>query len=129
MNKYLLAIALMIYFSPGHSFQWSINEYIDNCSVVHQKTISLQEREKLGYCMGVLKGALAGLLVVESYETGELPAQCVLLNSEGSWFETQKKVLATMRLNFKKWGSASEANTADIAVALALVELYPCLLD
>lgn len=56
---------------PANAYQWSVNEYIDNCSLVHQKTIAEEEMGTMGYCMGVLKDAYAGILVTKSLENGE----------------------------------------------------------
>ena len=72
MKKILFLLVLISCTSTTYAFQWSVNEYIDNCSVVHQKTISDSDGETVGYCMGVLKGALAGVLVARSLETGSL---------------------------------------------------------
>ena len=130
MKKILFLLALISYTSTTHAFQWSVNEYIDKCSVVHQKTISESDKETVGYCMGVLKGALAGILVTRSLETGSLKIpECISINGNTSFWDIQKNVLATMRLNYKKFDSANESNTANAAVAFALIELYPCILE
>jgi hypothetical protein len=130
MKIFLSVLIIVSITSPAYAFQWSVNEYIDNCSVVHQKTIAEEEMETVGYCMGVLKGAFSGILVTKSLETGELKIPgCISINNKNSFWEIQKNVLATMRLNYKKWDSASEPNTANAAVSFALIELYPCLLD
>jgi hypothetical protein len=55
--KLLAFIPIMVLLSWGFSvnaFQWSVDEYIENCSVVHQKTIAESDKEIVGYCMGVL---------------------------------------------------------------------------
>ena len=130
MYKKLLILVLIFSTSTAYAFEWSVNEYIDNCSIVHQKTFSKEDKEIIGYCMGLLKGSFSGILVTKSLETGELKIpSCISTNKKTSFFEIQKNVLATMRLNHKKLKSANELNTANAAVSFALIELYPCLLD
>ena len=130
MKKYLFIIALLTWGPSASAFQWSVNEYIEKCSVVHQKSIAESDMETVGYCMGVLKGAFAGILVTKSLETGELEIpDCISLEDKNSYWEIQKDVLATMRLKFKHMESATEPNTANAAVVFALIELRPCLLD
>ena len=103
MKKCLLVLVLSLCTSSAYAFQWSVNEYVDNCSIVHQKTIAPDEMETVGYCMGVLKGAFAGILVTKLLETGELNLpDCISINEKTKFWEIQKNVLATMRLNYKK---------------------------
>ncbi len=112
------------------AFDWSTNEYIENCSVVHQKKIADSEMEVVGYCMGVLKGTLSGIIITRSIETGKTKIPiCLLNNGNMKFWEIQKNVLAKMRLKYKNIKSANQPNTANAAVASALIELYPCLLD
>jgi hypothetical protein len=77
-----------------------------------------------------IKGAFAGILVGKSLETGEfITPNCISFQDKTSFWEIQKDVLATMRLMRKTLESATEPNTANAAVAFALIELRPCLLD
>lgn len=120
----------MLITSSVYAFDWSTNDYIENCSVVYQKEISDADREIVGYCMGVLKGTLGGIITTRSIETGEIKfPECFLSNGNIKFWEIQKNVLATMRLHYKILNSANTPNTANAAVAFALIELYPCLLD
>ena len=130
MKKYFLIFVLISCTSTAYAFQWSVSEYIENCSVVHQKTIAEVDKETVGYCMGVLKGAFAGILVTKSLETGEFKTpDCISIYDKTSFWEIQKNVLATMRLNYKKLKTANNPNTANASVSFALIQLYPCLLN
>jgi len=130
LKKKLIVLFFILTTSSLYAFDWSTNEYIENCSVVYQKKIADADKEIVGYCMGVLKGTLGGIITTRSLETGKpkIP-KCLFDNGNMKFWEIQKNVLATMRLNYKQMKSANEPNTANAAVASALIELYPCLLD
>jgi hypothetical protein len=129
MKKYFLLFAFLLSTSSSHAFEWSVNEYIKNCSVVHQKRIAAEDKEILGYCMGVLKGTLAGILATKSLESDDIKVpSCLLANGHISNIEIQKKVLAILRLKHTNHISSDKPNTANAAVAFSLFELYPCLL-
>ncbi|WP_373033851.1 hypothetical protein [Sulfurovum sp.] len=130
MKKHFLIMSIISCISYVHAYEWSVNDYIKNCSIVHQKTISEADKETLGYCMGVLKGSLAGIIVTKSIETGEFKTQNCLLDEERTSFvEIQKNVLATLRLKYKNSKTADDPNTANAAVIFSLIDLYPCLLE
>lgn len=130
MKKVIAVIVLISCISYAHAFDWSVNEYITNCSVVHQKTLSEVDREILGYCMGVLKGTLTGIVITSSVEAKKFTMPtCIDTDDAPSSVEVQKNVLATMRLKYSSLEIANEPNTANFAVALALIDLYPCLLE
>ncbi len=124
----LLISVLALFPLKSFAFNWSVNEYIENCSIVYQESISVEEAEIVGYCMGVLKGALAGIVVKRMQDSGvaSLPS-CISIQDMTKFWEVQKDVLAVMRLNFSKKGSAALPSTANGAVAFSLMELYPCL--
>jgi len=131
MKKYLIVLLLWICTTSSLlAFDWSTNEYIENCSAVYQKKIADSDREVIGYCMGVLKGALSGIVLTRSIETGKTKTpMCMFSNVNMKFWEIQKNVLAEMRLKYKNTKSANLPNTANAAVVAALIELYPCLLD
>ena len=131
MKKYLMLSFFYIFTtSTVSAFDWSINDYIENCSVVHQKKIANADLEIVGYCMRVLKGTLGGIIATRSIERGKFKIpMCLFNNGNMKFWEVQKNVLAEMRLNFKNKESASQPNTANVAVASTLIKLYPCLLD
>lgn len=84
--------------------------------------------------MGVLKGTLAGIMfpkIMENAANNEMLSLplCIFSDGNQTFWQIQKDVIAKMRLNNKKMGSSSSPNTANAAVMLALLELYPCLLD
>ena len=107
---------------------WSANEYIDKCSVVHQKTIRAEDEEIVGYCMGVLKGAIAGIFVSKSLAIGEFKlTECIISGGKTKFWDIQKDVIATMRVNMRGRDIAHVPNTANAAVVMALIQLYPCL--
>ena len=130
MKKSLIVLFFILTTSSLYAFDWSVNEYIENCSVVHQKKIANTDMEIVGYCMGVLKGTLNGIITIRSIQTGRIKTpKCLFNNGNIKFWELEKNVLAKMRLHYKKMKSANEPNTANAAVASALIELYPCLLD
>jgi len=130
MKKYLLLFFLIYSTSNLLAFDWSTDEYIENCSVIYQKKIADSDREIVGYCMGVLKGTITGIVLTRSIETGKTKTpMCMLSNGNMKFWEIQKNVLAQMRLKFKNIKSSNLPNTANAAVVAALIELYPCLLD
>ena len=113
----------------AYAHNWSVGEYIEKCSVVHQKTIRTEDEEIVGYCMGVLKGAIAGIMVTESLKTEEMKLpECLLTNGETKFWNIQKDVIATMRINTRGRDILQVPNTANGAVVMALIQLYPCLL-
>lgn len=128
MKKYFL-LAVFLFWTPfTYAYEWSVNDYIENCSVVHLKTITDAEQKTIGYCMGVLKGAFSGVIVSRSLESGDFQTpSCISSDGQTNFIDVQKNVLATMRLKYKAIEAASEPNTATAAVAYALIELYPCL--
>ena len=132
MKRYIVAVVLLINASTSSAHPWSVNEYLDNCSVVYQKTISADDYETVGYCMGLLKGAMAGLMIAQWAKSRELSLdklRCVVIDGERSFFEIQKDVISYMRLNLVKEMNPDIPNTATGAVALSLLALYPCLYE
>jgi len=130
LKKNLIVLFLILTTSSLYAFNWSINDYIEKCSIVYQKQIYDTDRETMGYCMGVLKGTIAGIITTRSLETGKQKTpECLFNNKSTKFWEIQKDVLATMRLHYRQMKSAKKPNTANIAVATTLIELYPCLLD
>jgi len=129
-NFSMILLFFILSTSEAFSFEWSVNDYIENCSVIHQKKINNTDKETIGYCIGVVKGALAGILVMSSIETQEMKIpECLTTQGRLSFFDIQKNILATMRLNSIEMESADQPNTANTAVAFALLQLYPCLLE
>lgn len=131
--KWLSILVITLLSSAAWAFDWSAKEYVEHCSVVYQTEISDQDSEIVGYCMGVLKGATAGVIypkVINAFtasENLELPS-CLFSSGKITFWEIQKDVVAKMRLNNRLYESHSLPDTANFAVTLALTELYPCLL-
>ncbi|MDH5633995.1 MAG: hypothetical protein OEZ10_13530 [Gammaproteobacteria bacterium] len=130
MIRALFVFTMLLGTSIVHAFNWSVNEYIEKCSIVHQKNIQPEQMEVVGYCMGVLKGAMSGIFVTRAIDTGEFISPSCISSAEGknTFWEMQKNVLAIMQLNDKKLKASSEPDTANAAVVNALFSLYPCLL-
>ena len=130
MKKIVITITLLFYTSFAQAHNWSVSEYLDNCSVVHQKMLNTEDKEIAAYCMGVLKGVFTGILYSKILREGELDFPvCMLTDGDTSFWNVQKDVMAVMRTNSKGMSSKYEPNTANAAVAEALIQLYPCLLE
>ncbi len=84
----------------------------------------------MAYCMGVLKGVVSGLTLSSFIEKkGDEFFPCFFEMGPKKYWDLQKDVLAVMRLEIRDKMIAYSPNTANIAVGMALIKLYPCLLD
>jgi hypothetical protein len=133
MKKAFVFCFLLVCVSSASAFTWSAEEYVANCSVVHNDKFTMEDREKIAHCIGITKGALAGIATTRFLYDGdpETIYACIpaMLEGNSSMFDVQKDVNATIRLMAKNLDSAGTRQTAAAAVAMALMELYPCLTE
>ena len=139
MRVSFIFLLLLLVGSKAHAFQWSSAEFVEKCSVVHHKILDIEDQATANYCIGVLRGAFTGILFTGAIKDGrfreaaeggtfELP-QCLLATDDGKFWTLLKDVVAQMRINNRDSKVESEPNTATSALIMALIQLYPCLLD
>ena len=134
MKKYFVLFILTLGMSSTHAFEWSVNEYLENCSVVDQKILSAEDKEIVGYCRGLLKGSLFGIMITSSLESDQMKMPSCLIkdkkkDKEEGYLDLQKEVLASIRLKYKNLAIANEPNMANTVVSFTLIDLYPCLIE
>jgi hypothetical protein len=131
MNKQIFIVAVLIFFSPKSlSFEWSADEFVDNCAVVYSDEFNADQLQILNYCMGVVKGVTSGLLYAKALTNGTEPLlNCIKEMRNISFLSVLKDVVAKMRIQNKDITASNEPNTANASVALALTELNPCLIN
>ncbi|QIL88801.1 hypothetical protein GNX18_02735 [Microbulbifer sp. SH-1] len=128
--KNVISISFLLALSPfSFSYEWSASEYVDNCSVVYKSEFTIEDRALLNYCVGVTKGTLSGIIFTKSIESGRPFIPNCFDASNDKFLNLQKDLVATMRLSNKGLSVAAEPNTANAAVANALLKLLPCLIE
>lgn len=80
--------------------------------------------------MGILKGAMAGILFSKSLEMGEIRLpKCLSNKKKKSFWDIQKDLIAILRLELSRETDPDAPNTAGAAVVVSLLRLYPCLVE